>query len=291
MIQYRTLNCNGKLISLERPAVMGIVNVTSDSFYAGSRAPDESTVLKRIEKMEDEDAVMIDLGAMSSRPGASIISPGEEWERLSGVLLSVRQHFPHLVLSIDTLHSSTAAQALDLGSDIINDISGGTYDAEMMKVVGQYDVPFVVMHMKGTPEDMQVNPVYDNVVTEVFDFFVERMAEAEKHGIVDIILDPGFGFGKTLSHNYMLLQNLHAFKILRYPVLTGVSRKGMIQQIINQKSDNTLNGTTAVHMLALMKGARILRVHDVKEAVECIKIWEKFNNPDTDISDVGSYIE
>jgi len=269
---------------------MGIVNLTSDSFYAGSRTPNESAVIKRIEKMMDEGSAMVDLGAMSSRPGASIISPEEEWVRLSAVLKLVRQNFPSLLLSLDTLHSFTAAKALDLGIDIINDISGGTFDPEMMKVVGRYDVPFVVMHMKGMPEDMQVNPLYENVVTEVFDFFVEQMAEAERYGIVDVILDPGFGFGKTLSHNYQLLQNLHAFEILRYPLLAGVSRKGMIQQIVDQKSDNALNGTTAVHMLALMKGARILRVHDVKEAMECIKIWEKFNDPDTDISEVGSYI-
>lgn len=289
MMQYLTLNCNGKLISLERPAVMGIVNVTEDSFYSGSRVS-ESNVLTRIEEMQKHGALIIDIGGMSSRPGAEVISPEEEWNRLSAIIPSFRSQFPDLLLSVDTLHSATAQKALDLGADLINDISGGTYDSGMMATVGRYDVPFVIMHMQGLPENMQIDPRYDNVVTAVFDFFVSRIAEAEERGIVDLILDPGFGFGKTLNQNYQLLHHLHAFEILRYPLLVGVSRKGMIQKLLDVSTQNALNGTTAAHMLALVKGARILRVHDVEEAVQSIKIWEKFNTSDLDISDYGSYI-
>ena len=284
MIKYLTLNCNSKLISLEKPAVMGIINVTPDSFYAGSRLNQETTVLERIEGMIADGASLVDVGAMSSRPGAEILPATEEWSRLSALIPSVRHHFPDLLLSIDTIHSSTAEKALDLGADMINDISGGTFDPVMMKVVGRFDVPFVIMHMKGMPRDMQDNPVYENVVTEVFDFFVSRIAEAEENGIVDLLLDPGFGFGKTLQHNYELLHHLNAFDILRYPVLAGISRKGMIHRLLHVDPENALNGTTAVHMLALMKGVRVLRAHDVKEAIECIKIWEKFNNPEIDTS-------
>lgn len=290
MLPYRTLNCNGKLVSLQHPAVMGIVNVNSDSFYAGSRSVLEKEVLSRLEAMVEQGGAMVDLGAMSSRPGSTIIDPEEEWTRLSAVLPAVRKSFPDLILSIDTVHSQTAHKSLDLGVDIINDISGGTYDPEMFAVVGQYDAPFVLMHMQGRPENMQVNPHYDNVVAEVFDFFVAQISRAEARDIVDLILDPGFGFGKSLSHNYELLQNLHAFEILRFPLLAGVSRKGMIQKILDVDAANALNGTTAVHMLALMRGARILRVHDVGAAMECVKIWEKFNNPDVDISEPWAYI-
>lgn len=290
MIPYRTLNCNGTLFSLEHPAVMGIVNVNSDSFFAGSRFTLERDVINRIEEMANAGVPIVDIGAMSSRPGSVVISPAEEWSRLSAILSSIRRHFPELIISIDTLHSQTARKSLDLGIDMINDISGGTYDPSILKVVGEYDVPFIIMHMKGNPENMQSNPRYDNVVAEVFDFFVAQITKAEEEGIVDLILDPGFGFGKNLTHNYQLLQNMHAFEILRFPILTGVSRKGMIQKILEVDTGNALNGTTAVHMLALMKGARILRAHDVAEAVECIKIWEKFNNPELDVSDLGPYI-
>ncbi len=276
MIQYFTLNCQGRLVSLEHPVVMGIINVNSDSFYTGSRVTETDTVLGKVSQMEAEGALMIDIGAMSSRPGASILAPDEEWDRLADVVSAVRNQFPDLILSVDTLHSSTAHKALDLGVDMINDISGGTYDDKMLKTVGQYKAPFVIMHMQGLPDHMQENPQYENVVTEVFDFFVHQMAKAEEAGIVDLILDPGFGFGKTLDHNYKLLQNLHAFEILRFPVMVGVSRKGMIQKLLSVDTANALNGTTAIHMLALLKGARILRVHDVKEAVECVKVWEKF---------------
>lgn len=290
IMPYRTLNCNGKLVSLQHPAVMGIVNVNTDSFYAGSRTTLETEVLGRIATMEEQGGAIIDLGAMSSRPGSTIIDHEEEWSRLSKVLPAVRKNFPNLIFSIDTVHSLTAHKSLDLGVDIINDISGGTYDPEMLGVMGQYDAPFVLMHMQGLPDNMQVNPRYENVVAEVFDFFVGQIARAEARGIVDLILDPGFGFGKSLRHNYELLQNLHAFEILRFPVLAGVSRKGMIQKILDVDAANALNGTTAVHMLALMRGARILRVHDVDAAMDCVKIWEKFNNPDVDISDPWPYI-
>lgn len=290
IMPYQTLNCNGKLVSLEHPAVMGIVNINPDSFYAPSRVTAENLILQRVGSMVEEGAAIVDLGAMSSRPGAKILSADEEWNRLSRVLQTVRKQFPQLLISIDTIHSSTAHQALDIGVDIINDISGGTFDSGMLRIVGKYDVPMVIMHMQGRPENMQQNPRYENVVAEVFDFFVSRIAAAEEAGIVDLILDPGFGFGKSLEHNFELLQNLHAFEILRYPILAGVSRKGMIQKSLGVDAAHALNGTTAVHMLALLRGARILRVHDVGAAVECIKIWEKFNDPGIDGSGPGPYI-
>ncbi len=290
ILPYQTLNCRGRLVSLEYPAVMGIVNVNSDSFYRSSRVTQSVDVCRRVESMISAGAVMVDIGAMSSRPGADIIPAEDEWDRLKNALNEVRRHFPEVIISVDTLHSLTAQRSLDEGADIINDISGGTYDPQMMAVVGRFRTPFVIMHMQGLPGHMQDKPHYDNVVTDVFDFFVRQIAKAENHGIVDLILDPGFGFGKSLVHNYQLLQNLHAFEILRYPVLVGVSRKGMIQKTLDVDADHALNGTTAVHMLALMRGARILRVHDVDAAMECIKIWEKFNNPEKEIIGSWSYI-
>lgn len=280
MVTYETLNCNGRLISLEIPAVMGILNVTSDSFYKGSRLENTDDVLRQAERMVQEGAVFLDIGAMSSRPGAEIISPQEEWSRLRDPFRQLRKSFPEVVISVDTLHSDTARRSLEEGADMINDISAGVYDNRMMEVVSDFPVPYIMMHMQGRPENMQIDPVYADVVTEVIDFFTERVETAEKHGIVDLILDPGFGFGKTLEHNYELLANLHAFRIFRYPVLAGMSRKGMIQKLLDVSSDEALNGTTAAHMIALSRGVRILRVHDVKEAVQGVRIWEKINSPD-----------
>ena len=287
ILPYQTLNCRGRLVSLEYPAVMGIVNVNADSFYRWSRETRSADVCRRVESMILAGAAMVDIGAMSSRPGADIIPAEDEWDRLKTPLTEIRKNFPDVIVSVDTLHSLTAQRSLDAGSDIINDISGGTYDPQMMPVMGRFQAPFVIMHMQGLPGYMQDNPYYENVVTEVFDFFVRQLARAEDHGIVDLILDPGFGFGKSIVHNYQLLHNLHVFEILRYPVLAGVSRKGMIQKILHVDADHALNGTTAVHMLALLRGARILRVHDVDAAMECIKIWEKFNNPEKEI--IGSW--
>lgn len=276
MISYTTINCNGRLVSLDTPVVMGIINITTDSFYKNSRLQNERSVLDQVEKMVSEGAGLIDIGVMSSRPGAAIISAEEEWERLDPFFDLIRRQFPDLLISVDTLHADTARQVLERGADIINDISGGTYDKYMMEVVGKYDVPFVMMHMQGLPENMQDQPEYEDVITDIFDFFTEQTEKAIEHGITDIILDPGFGFGKTLKHNYRLLRYLDAFDIFRYPVMVGVSRKGMIQKTIGRPAEEALNGTTAVHMLSLIKGARILRVHDVREAVECIHIWGKY---------------
>lgn len=278
MITYTTLNCNGRLVSLDTPAVMGIINITTDSFYSGSRLQQEEDVLEKVRQMKEEGAVFIDIGVMSSRPGAKMIGPEEEWERMKPYFRSVRSHFPDLLISVDTLHSGTAQRVLDLGADMINDVSGGMYDSEMMRVVGGYKAPYVIMHMQGLPENMQHNPQYEDVVTDVFDFFTEQIEKAVAHQITDVILDPGFGFGKTLKHNYRLLRYLDAYEIFRYPIMVGISRKGMIQKSIEVSAEEALNGTTAAHMLALIKGARILRVHDVKEAVECVRIWEKFNH-------------
>lgn len=282
MISYITINCNGRLVSLQTPAVMGIVNITSDSFYKHSRLQNERGVLDQVEKMATDGAAWIDIGVMSSRPGAAIITPEEEWARLDPFFDLIRKQFPEMLISVDTLHAQTAQQVLDRGADMINDISGGTYDDKMLNVVGRYNVPFVMMHMQGLPKNMQDRPEYEDVVTDIFDFFTRQIEKATDHGITDIVLDPGFGFGKTLKHNYRLLRYLDAFEIFRYPVMVGVSRKGMIQKTIGRPAEEALNGTTAVHMLSLMKGARILRVHDVREAVECVQIWEKYKEGEKD---------
>lgn len=282
MISYITINCNGRLVSLQTPAVMGIVNITSDSFYKHSRVQNERAVLDQVEKMATDGAAWIDIGVMSSRSGAAIITPEEEWARLDPFFDLIRKQFPEMLISVDTLHAQTAQQVLDRGADMINDISGGTYDDKMMNVVGRYDVPFVMMHMQGLPKNMQDRPEYEDVVTDIFDFFTRQIEKATDHGITDIVLDPGFGFGKTLKHNYRLLRYLDAFEIFRYPVMVGVSRKGMIQKTIGRPAEEALNGTTAVHMLSLMKGARILRVHDVREAVECVQIWKKYKEGEKD---------
>ncbi len=277
-VTYQTLNCRGKLIDLQTPKIMGIININQDSFYKKSRTQSIDETLFRAEEMVNEGVHFFDVGAMSSRPGAELISIEEETNRLDGIVQALGTNFPHIPVSVDTIHSKVAKKVLEEGAAIINDISGGTFDEDMMETVGAFDAPFVAMHMKGRPKNMQLNPVYDNVVTEVFDYFVARINEAEKVGIVDLILDPGFGFAKNVTHNFQLLHFLDGFEVLRYPLLVGVSRKSFIQKTVNANTKEALNGTTAVHMLALMKGARILRVHDVREAVEAVKIWENFNS-------------
>ena len=272
-----TLNCNGKLIDLASPKIMGILNLTPDSFYDGGRYKDEKHVLHQAEKMLLEGATFIDVGAYSSRPGAAMVSPEEEMSRIVPMVKVLLKTFPKSIVSIDTFRAKVADACLTEGAAMINDISGGLQDDDMLKVVGGHRVPFCMMHMKGTPQNMQQHTDYEDVVADLLYYFSERVAKAREHRINDIIIDPGFGFSKTLEQNYGLLRQLEAFQSLELPILVGLSRKSMIYKVLEKTPQEALNGTTALHMVALQKGATILRVHDVAEALECIKLNEQLN--------------
>ncbi len=267
-----TLNCRGTLIDLSTPKVMGILNLTPDSFFDGGKFTEQDSILRKVELMVNEGATFIDIGAASSRPGSQIISEREEMNRLLNPLKAVLNTFPSIIISIDTWRASVAEETLKMGAAIINDITAGLGDKKMLPVVSKYKVPFIAMHMQGTPQTMQQNPLYADVTKDVLKFFIERISIMREHSIHDIIIDPGFGFGKTLQHNYELLKNLSVFNIAGLPVLAGLSRKGMIYKTLNVTAKEALNGTTALNMFALQNGAKILRVHDVKEAMECIKL-------------------
>lgn len=270
-----TLNCKGKLLDLSRPLVMGILNITDDSFFPGSRMTTPEQALENAIVMQNEGASIIDIGGMSSRPGSLPISEEEELNRILPVIELITRQLPEAILSIDTYRSGVAKLAVEAGASIINDISAGRMDANMYKTVGQLKVPYILMHMKGSPADMQLKPVYENVVEEVLDFFIAELGKLREAAIRDVIIDPGFGFGKTVEHNYQLLKNLHVFKITGVPILTGISRKSMIYKVLNTTPELALNGTSALHMVALQQGARILRTHDVAEAVEVIALYTK----------------
>lgn len=272
---WMTINCRGRLLSLENPVVMGVLNLTSDSFFDGGRYATEAAALNRVERMLSEGAAIIDIGGMSSRPGAEIISEEEELQRVMPHLESILFRFPEALISIDTVWAKVAGEAVNAGAAMINDISAGKIDPEMYRTAAQTGAPYVLMHMQGTPRDMQRTPVYEDVVRETLDFFITEIGKLRVAGVKDIILDPGFGFGKTVEHNYRLLNNLHVFQIPGLPVLTGLSRKSMICKVLKVNPDEALNGTTALHMVALQQGSRILRVHDVREAVEVIKLWQQ----------------
>ncbi|MFN8308646.1 MAG: dihydropteroate synthase [Chitinophagales bacterium] len=256
---------------------MGIVNITPDSFYDGGKSFSETDAVLQCGKMVDEGAAIIDIGAMSSRPGSSIISSDEELQRLLPVLKLLIKNFQEVVFSIDTLHAKVAAAALEAGAHIINDISAGTYDSSMLGVVAQYKAPMVMMHMQGLPEFMQNDPNYENAVAEIYGYLAERIAAARAAGIKDVIIDPGFGFGKTLAHNFELLRDLQFFNNLNCPILVGLSRKGMITKTLGNSSAEALNGTTVLNTVSLMRGAKILRVHDVKAAKEAIQLINRLN--------------
>lgn len=268
-----TLNCKGKLLVVDKPVVMGILNTTPDSFYHRSRVTGGS-VLEQAALMLQEGAAILDIGGQSTRPGSERVSTEEELERVIPAIREVVQHFPGAILSVDTYNAQVAAAAVAAGAGIVNDISAGSMDAAMIPAVAKLQVPYVCMHMQGTPDNMQQHPEYDHVVREVLDFFIRQSAVCRDAGIHDLILDPGFGFGKTRSHNFELLKNLSVFGILGKPVLLGVSRKSTIQRTLNVTADDALNGTTVLHTIGLMNGAKILRVHDVKEAVEAVKLYE-----------------
>ncbi len=273
-----TLNLRGRLYSLDEPRVMGILNVTPDSFYAESRTLDEAHVRARVEQMLAEGAEMIDVGGYSSRPGAADVSPEEEMERLRLGLRVVRQLAPELPVSVDTFRADVARMAVEEeGADIINDISGGEMDRQMFRTVARLHVPYILMHMQGTPDTMQQAPVYDDVLTDVLRYLAERIDRLAQLGVADIITDPGFGFGKTLEHNYRLMAHLADFLELDRPLLVGISRKSMIYKLLGGTPHTSLNGTTVLNTLALAAGAHILRVHDVAPAVEAKRIWLEVN--------------
>lgn len=273
--QHTTLNCNGHLIDLSQPLVMGILNVTPDSFYDGGKYEGIDNRLLLVEKMIKEGATFIDIGGMSSRPGAELISQDEELSRVIPTIEAINQRFPETVISIDTVWSRVAKESVEAGASMINDISAGGYDDQLFATVASLRVPYVLMHMQGDPKSMQNRPEYKDVNLEVLDFFIEKVGELRSLEIIDIILDPGFGFGKTVEHNYQMLKDLHVFQILGLPLLAGISRKSMLCKVLKINPSNALNGTTALHMIALQQGAKILRVHDVKEAKECIQLWQQ----------------
>jgi dihydropteroate synthase len=254
---------------------MGILNITPDSFYAGSRMQDTDTIIQEATTMIQEGADILDIGGQSTRPGADMLSAAAEWERVQPAIELIRLRFPEIFISIDTFHSSVAEKAVEAGADIVNDISAGLMDAEMASVVGNLNVPFVAMHMRGVPSNMQTQTHYDDLMNAILDYFTERINALQQAGIKDIILDPGFGFAKNIDQNFTLLSHLDYLQILQMPVLAGLSRKSMIYKTLGVTADEALNGTTALHTIALMKGAQILRVHDVKEAKECIRLTSK----------------
>jgi len=271
----RTLNCNGKLLSLEKPIVMAILNMTPDSFYDGGRYEASDAFKKQVNKLVEEGADLIDIGGMSSRPGAEIIPIEEEISRVLPALKYIRSTFPDLYISIDTIHARVAEAVAAEGAHIINDISGGHYDSEMLSTVARLKMPYVLMHMRGTPETMNSMTDYDNLVQEIVAYFSAQIEKCRAAGIIDIIIDPGFGFAKTVDQNFELLNRMGDLRLLGLPILAGISRKSMIWRTLGVKSDDALNGTSVLNTVALQNGADILRVHDVKEAKETIMLVEK----------------
>lgn len=269
-----TINCNGKLINLQRAHVMGIINITPDSFYDGGKFTEEASILKKAEEHLVGGATFIDLGAVSSKPGAVDISEDTELKRLIPAIDAIVRQFPEAIISVDTYRSKVAEYALANGAHMINDIGGGILDEAMFDTVAKKAAPLIIMHMQGTPKTMQVDPQYNDVVEDVFRFLLSQATKAKTAGILDIIIDPGFGFGKTLEHNFQLLQKLSRFKMIGFPILVGVSRKSMINKTLNISPAEALNGSSALHMAALERGANILRTHDSLEAMQCIKLWE-----------------
>lgn len=270
-----TLNLRGKLYPLDEPKIMGILNVTPDSVYAESRTSDDTHITERVKQMMEEGADMIDIGGYSSRPGADDVTPQEEMERLRRGIRIVRKLYPEVPLSVDTFRADVARMCIEEeGADIINDIAAGMMDRQMFKTVARLGVPYIMMHMQGTPDTMQIDPHYDNLRREVMLYFAERIDRLCQMGAKDIIVDPGFGFGKTVAHNYELMNHLEDFNIFNLPVLVGISRKTMIYKLLGGTPQTSLNGTTVLNTIALTKGAHILRVHDVKQAVEAKRIWQ-----------------
>ena len=277
MQTFTSINCCGKLVNLQRPHVMGVLNLTPDSFYDGGKYNSEDAILAQVALMLNEGATFIDIGGSSSRPGSKMSSVEEEWNRIGKAITLIKLHFPEVLISVDTVYSVIAKRAVDSGACMINDVSAGLIDSRMIETVAALKVPYLMMHMKGLPENMQDNPVYDDVLKEIIDFFSKQLSLCRKVGITDILIDPGFGFGKTIAHNFELLAKLNLLKIVGLPIVAGLSRKGMIWKTLDVSPAEALNGTTALNMVALMNGTRILRVHDVKEAMQCIKLFNKLD--------------
>ncbi len=270
----KTINCKGNLIDLSTPKVMGIINLTPDSFYDGGKLTSEKEIILQAKKMLNEGATFLDLGGYSSRPGAIFVSEKEELNRVLPVIKILLNEFPETLLSIDTFRSNVANESISAGASLVNDISAGKLDDQMFKVIAQHQVPYIMMHMRGTPQTMMQNINYTDLTKEVLYYFSERIAKARSFGINDLIIDPGFGFSKTLDQNYELFNDLELFKNLNVPFLIGISRKSMIQRKIKTTAADSLNGTTALHAIAIQKGTSILRVHDVKEAFETINLLQ-----------------
>ncbi|MDQ8005477.1 MAG: dihydropteroate synthase [Pedobacter sp.] len=268
----QTLNCKGKLIDISKPSVMAILNITPDSFYNKSRVSSVDDALRSVENFIKAGAKFIDLGAYSSRPGAADVNETEEIERLVPIVEAINKAFPETLISVDTFRAKAVEEAINAGAHIINDIAAGNLDDKMFETVAKLQVPYIMMHMKGTPQNMQESPSYENVTKEVFSYFSEKIKELTSLGVKDIIIDPGFGFAKTLNHNYELLRNMQMLNFFELPLLVGFSRKSMITKALNIKTEDALNGTTVLNTTALLKGANILRVHDVKEALECVEL-------------------
>ncbi len=267
-----TLNCKGRLLTIERPIVMGILNITDDSFYGGSRYQSDRNLLKAAEQMILDGATILDIGGQSTRPGSELVDADTECARAVAAVEMIAKAFPEIIISIDTFYAKVAKEAVAAGASIINDISAGEMDETFLDMVAALNVPYILMHMQGTPQTMQQKPSYEHITAEVFDFFVQKLQQLRSRGVKDIIIDPGFGFGKNNAHNFALLKDISLFKLLQCPILLGVSRKGMIYRTLEIDANNALNGTTVLNTFGLCNGASILRVHDVKEAMEAIKL-------------------
>jgi dihydropteroate synthase len=279
---FKSLNCRGRLVEITNPVVMGILNVTPDSFFDGNKYTTELQVLTQVEKMMDEGATFIDIGGMSTRPGADIISEELELQRVIPFIEQIVARFPDVLLSIDTIRSKVAMHAVDAGVCIINDVSAGELDPNMFSLVAKLkNVPYVMMHMRGTPSTMKNLTDYEDVTLEIIQYFIPKIEKLRALNVVDIVIDPGFGFAKTLDQNFELLSKLHTFSILDIPVLAGISRKSMLNKLLNIKAEDSLSATSALHMNLLQQGANILRAHDVKEAAQVIKLWNKLEKSNT----------
>jgi dihydropteroate synthase len=274
-----SINIGGELLDLSNPCIMGVINVTPDSFYDGDTLKSEIEILERVEQMVIEGAGIIDVGSVSTRPGAEMISTLEELDRLIPAVKAIRKHFPEIPLSIDTFRSWVAVRVIDeIGPVMVNDISGGSLDTKMFETIGKIQVPYILTHIQGTPQNMQHNPVYNDVVRDVSSGLSDSVRKLNRFGVADILIDPGFGFGKTMVHNYQLLNRLDSFKVFQLPVVVGLSRKSMVWKALESNSENALNGTTVVNTMALLGGADILRVHDVKPAMEALLILQQLKD-------------
>jgi dihydropteroate synthase len=273
-----TINCRGRLLTFHTPIVMGIINATPDSFYSNSRKPAIEEAVQQAGLMLEQGATILDIGGQSTRPGSEQIGAEAESARVYPIIAAISKHFPDAFISVDTYHASVAANAVNAGAHIVNDISGGSFDIEMLPTVANLKVPYICMHIKGSPQTMHSNPVYEDVSREVLDYFIQKTDACTKAGINDLIIDPGFGFSKTIAHNFSLLKHLQAFSILQKPLLLGISRKSTVYKTLGITAGEALNGSTVLHTIGLLNGANILRVHDVKEAMEAIQLIQVYND-------------